>query len=168
LGLYEMVVRRCHYIVLSDADCDPDCTLEDLGNAIRKIRIDLSVSIEMNRFDIHPRQANLPSRHCAVGEIQYDKVDGPQARRGLLIYINPSITGNEPRDVFSYKETSPQFPHEPTSDQWFGEAQFESYRMLGLHSVTEMCQDWEAARQRFPTSSPMALFLRQILKYLEI
>ena len=35
LGLYEMVLRRCHCIVLSDAGCDPDCSLEDLGNAER-------------------------------------------------------------------------------------------------------------------------------------
>ena len=47
LGLYEMIRRRCHVIVLSDAGADPTCTLEDLGNAIRKIYIDLGVR---NRF----------------------------------------------------------------------------------------------------------------------
>ncbi len=168
LGLYEMVARRCHYLVVSDAGADPDCSLEDLGNAIRKVRIDLGVPIEMNRFDIHSRKSGLPGRHCAIGEIQYDKVDGPQARRGLLIYLKPSLTGDEPLDVFNYKETSPQFPHESTSDQWFSESQFESYRMLGLHIVNAICQDWEHARQHFATSSPFALFLRQTFKYLEI
>lgn len=47
LALYEMVVRRCHTIVLSDAGVDPKCTFEDLGNAIRKIRTDLGVPIDI-------------------------------------------------------------------------------------------------------------------------
>ena len=40
LGLYEMVLRRCRYIMVVDAGCDSDYVFEDLGNAIRKIRID--------------------------------------------------------------------------------------------------------------------------------
>lgn len=32
----------------------------------------------------------------------------------------------------------PEVPHEPTSDQWFDEAQFESYRRLGLHAVNRV------------------------------
>jgi len=45
LGLYEMVLRRCHYIVVSDAGEDPECSFADLGDAVRKIRIDLGISI---------------------------------------------------------------------------------------------------------------------------
>src|SRR5207248_8980036 len=30
LGLYEMVARRCRYIVVSDAGCDPEYAFEDL------------------------------------------------------------------------------------------------------------------------------------------
>jgi hypothetical protein len=48
--------RRYSFIVVSDGGCDLDCRLEDLGNAIRKIRVDLGVSIELRRFDIHPRK----------------------------------------------------------------------------------------------------------------
>ena len=36
-----MVLRRCHLIVVSDAGTDPDFVFEDLGNAIRKVRVDL-------------------------------------------------------------------------------------------------------------------------------
>jgi len=32
----------------------------------------------------------------------------------------------------------PLFPHHPTSDQFFDESQFESYRRLGLHVVEEI------------------------------
>jgi hypothetical protein len=135
LGLYEMVLRRCHCIVVSDAGCDPKCALEDLGNAIRKIRIDLGIPIEMNDFEIRSREEKRPSRYCAVGEIQYPKVDGEGAKNGTLIYIKPALAGDEPRDVFNYVQTSPSFPHETTGDQWFSESQFESYRALGLHIV---------------------------------
>ncbi len=43
LGLFEMVLRRCRFIVVVDAGADPSYTKEDLGNAVRKIRIDLGV-----------------------------------------------------------------------------------------------------------------------------
>ncbi|MGB7042449.1 MAG: hypothetical protein WBD83_23060, partial [Xanthobacteraceae bacterium] len=36
LGLYEMVRRRCRFIVVIDAGCDPNFAFEDLGNAVRK------------------------------------------------------------------------------------------------------------------------------------
>ena len=45
LGLYEMVRRRCRFILVSDAGCDPKFEFEDLGNAVRKIEIDLGVKI---------------------------------------------------------------------------------------------------------------------------
>ncbi len=45
LGLYEMVRRRCRLIVVVDAGCDPDFAFEDLGNAVRKIYIDLGIRI---------------------------------------------------------------------------------------------------------------------------
>ena len=33
--------------------------------------------------------------------------------------------------VMQYKATHPDFPHESTSNQFYGEDQFESYRWLG-------------------------------------
>ncbi len=37
-----------------------------------------------------------------------------------------------------YAARHPAFPHEPTSDQFFDEAQFESYRRLGEHVAWEV------------------------------
>jgi hypothetical protein len=50
LGLYEMVRRRCRLIVLIDAGCDADFAFEDLGNAVRKIYIDLGVRITFDKL----------------------------------------------------------------------------------------------------------------------
>ena len=58
LGLYEMVRRRCRFIVAIDAGCDPDFAFEDLGNAVRKIFIDLGIRIQIQ----WARQAQEPSR----------------------------------------------------------------------------------------------------------
>jgi len=132
LGLYEMVQRRCHYILISDAGCDQDSTFQDLGNAIRKIRIDFGIDIEINLSPLRPDSQKRVQRHYAVGTIHYDRVDSV-APKGVLIYVKPSLTGNESADVQEYAAHHEAFPHEPTSDQFFDEAQFESYRRLGEH-----------------------------------
>jgi hypothetical protein len=139
LALYQMIVRRCKLIVVSDADCDPGFEFEDLGNAIRKIRIDLGVNIVMDEFHMHPRQDVGPDgnemiaegQHWVTGTIHYPETVNGQKCEGRLIYIKPGIYGHEPNDVLNYAAQHPDFPHETTADQWFNESQFESYRALG-------------------------------------
>ena len=138
LGLYEMVLRRCHYILISDAGCDEKMEFQDLGNAIRKIRIDLGIDITIKLDRLKPlKQSGRCSGHYAVGTIHYTRVDQSRSD-GILIYLKPSLTGNELVDVLEYAAHHHQFPHEPTSDQFFDEAQFESYRRLGEHIVEQV------------------------------
>lgn len=143
LGLYEMVLRRCHYIVVSDAGQDPKCAFTDLGEAVRKIRIDLGISIDFSEsMSIYPRrdEPNEAGRYAAIGRIRYSMVDGEGVEDGVLIYIKPACYGDEPRDIYEYFKRNPAFPHESTGDQFFSESQFESYRMLGVHTVGQLCQ----------------------------
>ncbi len=138
LGLYEMVLRRCHCIVVSDAGADPDLKFQDLGNAIRKIRIDLGVDIDINLERLRRQESTgQTSGHHGVGTIHYSRVD-PGAEDGILIYLKPSLTGEEPVDVLEYASKHESFPHEPTTDQFFDESQFESYRQLGEHMAVEV------------------------------
>lgn len=132
LGLYEMVLRRCYYILVSDAGCDRESKFEDLGNAIRKIRIDLGIDIDIDVSPLRPDAQRHVQRHYAVGTIHYHPTD-PAAPKGVLIYVKPSLTGNESTDILEYAAHHTAFPHEPTSDQFFDESQFESYRQLGEH-----------------------------------
>lgn len=159
LGLYEMVLRRCHFIVVSDAGEDPACSFADLGESIRKIRIDLGISIDFGEISIFPRgddlAQNQKGRNCAIGRIRYSMVDGPSAPDGVLIYIKPVCYGDEPRDIYEYFKKNPAFPHESTKDQFFSESQFESYRMLGAYTMEKLCTDCAAD---LPT------FARNILK----
>jgi hypothetical protein len=153
LALYEMVLRRCKDIVVIDSGCDPEYTREDLGNAVRKVRIDLGISIEFaDGIDIDPDLGEKGKR-CALATIHYDCVD-KDAEPGHLLYIKPVLKGNEPEDVKNYGSVNTAFPQEPTSDQWFTESQFESYRRLGLFTVEEM-----TGKHNEALSVP-ALFLR--------
>jgi hypothetical protein len=145
LGLYEMVRRRCRLIVVSDAGQDYRYAFQDLGNAVRKIRVDLGIPIEIKKHDIFPRDENKLGKYCAVGDILYGAVD-EGAKPGTLIYLKPALYWREPMDVYNYGRENVEFPHEPTSDQFFGESQFESYRMLGQHTIDAICdqRDWRA------------------------
>jgi len=69
-----------------------------------------------------------------------DKGDAAREYDGLLLYVKPCFYGTEPRDVYNYAIRNVAFPHEATSDQWFGEAQFESYRSLGEFIGSRLCE----------------------------
>lgn len=135
LGLYEMVRRRCHLIVVIDASADPRYAFEDLAGAIRKIQIDFGVSIEIDTAAIHPRKGDEWA-HWAKGVIRYTDAD-QQGVNGQLLYLKPVLTGDEGSAVQSYRRSSEDFPHESTADQFFSESQFESYRELGFHSAMQ-------------------------------
>jgi len=153
MALFEMVLRRCRLVIVSDAGADPNYAFEDLGNAVRKIRIDLGIPIEFTTMPIRKaKDGNDTSGHyCAVGRIRYSCVDGADASDGLLICFKPVLCNIEPRDVINYSAQHGAFPQEPTSDQFFGESQFESYRQLGqfaVEHVLEKCA--KAGDDRWP------------------
>jgi hypothetical protein len=138
LGIYEMVLRRCHTIIAVDGSCDKDYKFEDLANAVRKIRIDLGIPVEF-RNGINIGGAGQLPQHCAVARVLYSAIDGTDPENdGWLMYIKASLTGDEPADVIQYSKTNPDFPHETTADQWFSESQFESYRALGYHIALQI------------------------------
>jgi hypothetical protein len=145
LGIYEMVLRRCRFLVVCDAASDPTVAFGDLGNAIRKVRIDFGVPIEFEKkVQILSRDKEGVGTYCATAFIRYSAVDGtPPERDGYLIYIKPALSAGmppDPLDVYSYARISETFPHETTADQWFSESQFESYRALGRFLISLVSQ----------------------------
>lgn len=141
LGLYEMVLRRCRFIVVSDASTDADYSFGSLAMSIRQIRVDLGVPIDMQDFSIFHQSEDRRGKYCSIGKIRYSCVDGASADEsdGVLIYIKAALIGGEPRDVLNYSKESGDFPQEVIVDQWFSEAQFESYRALGSHIISDLC-----------------------------
>jgi hypothetical protein len=158
LGLYEMVLRRCHWIVVSDGSQDPEFNFESLGNAMSKIRVDLGIRITFDSIPISPREAETPTylkngkdtkkgeegkKYCAIGTIHYSDADGEyvngkKVENGALIYIKPAFYGAEPADVYNFARANPEFPHESTGDQMYSEDQFESYRALGRYEIDQI------------------------------
>jgi hypothetical protein len=141
LGLYEMIRRRCRTIVVSDAGCDPDFGFEDLGNAVRKIAIDLGISITFGKLhELKKRSkdgAVIQGAYYAIGKIEYrgaPEWNGGNAapQDGTILYIKPGYHGTEGAGIVAYATANATFPHETTGDQFFSESQFESYRSLGF------------------------------------
>ena len=147
LGLYELVKRRCRYIIVCDGEEDPKLNFESLGGAIRKCRADLGVEIDLDPKPIQ-RDKGFSRTHCVVGSVTYPEMTRDEENhcgghapfehepaKGWILYLKASLTGDEPDDVTQYHAGHQAFPHEPTANQFFTESQFESYRRLGLHVV---------------------------------
>ena len=131
-GLYELIRRHCRYIIVSDCGADPSVTFDDLANVLRRVREDFDVEIELDVEPLRPDANGRGRQHAVVGTIHYDGLNGVD--KGTLLYFKPVLTGEEPPDVLQYRSRNEQFPHETTGDQFYDEAQWESYRRLGQHA----------------------------------
>jgi hypothetical protein len=151
LGLYELLRRQCDVIIAIDAEADPTMDFPSLISLTRFARTDLGARIDLPWEEIRRSAADIneafkhaatnsqfsvPKRngpHCAVCDIEYSPT-----KKGLLFYFKTSFSGDESDLVFDYKRRNPDFPHETTMDQFFGEDQLEAYRSLGFHMVADV------------------------------
>jgi hypothetical protein len=137
-GVYELLKRRCKYIVVADAEADPQMRFQALAYIIRLAHIDFGVRIDINLSDIKPgAESKVSAKHCVVGTIRYPETDDLNEEYGFLFYCKSSLTGDEPHHLNEYRIKHPSFPHQTTADQWFDEQQFEAYRELGYHVARE-------------------------------
>lgn len=139
-GVYSLIQRGCNLILAGECGADPQTTLDDLGNMIRKVRIDFGTEVSFKDGDIQKLRAKPPGEHIIVGEIQYGE-DHAKAlglsedeRIGTIVVVKPNLAGSEPVDVKQYGFLHTDFPQQNTFDLWYDEAQFESYRRLGEES----------------------------------
>ncbi len=152
MALYELVrpERGVRLTVACDCGCDPRYQFADLANLIRLARIDFGTEIEVDseiaedailgavfgtpeQFlpgcgDVHAR------RKCALLLNVYHSDDAYRAKQpdAQIIVIKPRLTPDACADLAQYHTTHTEFPQEPTADQFYDEAQWESYRKLGL------------------------------------
>ena len=134
LGVYELLRRRCKYIVAIDGEEDAKMTFHGLTTLQRLAFIDLGVSIDIAVDALRLGDKGLSHSHFAFCRVRYPKGsrDG-DVSYGYLIYLKLSLTGNEGEFIRRYRLDEPAFPHHSTADQFFTEAQFEAYRSLGEH-----------------------------------
>lgn len=179
-GIYELLRREraVNLIVACDCGADPRYEFGDLANLIRLARIDMGIEIVVDRDAAEDRAlkpafgvpedfaaavtAGTRPEKCAVLLKAYqpgqNKDTDPPAT--WIVLLKPAPISGIPWDLSEYAVAHPAFPQEPTSDQFFDEAQWESYRRLGL----------EIGRRVFgesagPTSNPIAAALWRRLGY---
>jgi hypothetical protein len=164
-GAYELIRRRVPRIIICDAHADPRYELDSIADLTRKARLDFHATLEpvlpaeFEKLRIPPDVAShlgtledlqptttaagdivgLSQKHAVLFRVTYH--DQPE-RRSLLLYIKASLTGDEKIDVLAHHTQHREFPHEGTADQFFDEAQWESYRWLGEHMAAPLVGRW--------------------------
>lgn len=146
---FELLRRRADVVVCCDCGSDPNYSFEDLANLMRLARIDL-------RAEFHPiSAANAPmfsaraaelAPYVAVSPAEFAAPAGADHKclllyrvrypssdkQTLLIVIKPRLIKDAPLDIVQYQSENPRFPQQSTLDQFFDDAQWESYRKLGV------------------------------------
>jgi hypothetical protein len=158
-AVYELIRRRVPRIIVLDNGRDAEYAFDDLANLVRKARIDLDAEIEfltsvelsafvdpsVRRFFGTPEEfgaANRDPVYATLARIRYREApDQP----GMMLVLKPRVAGIEPLDVLNYKQANSDFPQQSTTDQFYDEAQWESYRGLGYWIAEQLFSDRSAA-----------------------
>lgn len=157
-GVYELIRRRVGFIIAADCGADPRYLFADVTRMMRLIRIDFGAELtfldekELDALlgpgtDLRHAFASLEGLglnqtdtgatrrfgpYAAIGRIEYlDDVAGFPKRPSTIILIKPRVCGSEMPDLLAYAKANPPFPQQTTGDQFFDEAQWESYYRLG-------------------------------------
>ena len=132
MAVYELLRRRCKFIISVDGESDPQSTFQGHLTLVRHAQIDFGIRIDPKLNELRPDATSKYSQtHAMFCRIHY-----PTGDTGLILYIKLSVTGNESELIRRYRLLHTDFPNQTTLDQFFDEEQFEAYRQLGVH-VTE-------------------------------
>lgn len=141
LGLYELVRRKCQWIIVSDAGADKNWKFGDIARAIERVRVDFGAEVNIDLGPLIPDGTSGNSaRPFSIGSIIYnDKTKS----RGTIIYVKTTLFCGLPADVFGYRSANQDFPNESTLNQFFTEVQFEAYRELGYQAGKTLLESIE-------------------------
>jgi hypothetical protein len=112
----------------------PIGTLDDIRPAkqfIGKPDPNLIASAIGGISDDGPVRASLVHKHATLAEVTYPGT----SQKTLILVVKPGLTGDEPADLLNYQRNNARFPQQTTFNQFFDEAQWESYRELGRHEM---------------------------------
>ena len=156
-GVFELLRRRVGFIVSCDCGADPQYTFEDLANLMRLARIDFGAEFTLIQPDeaselgpngdaLTPyfalKESDLGNseksphgqdQKCALlYRVRYATSREGEPAESILLVLKPRLVACAPLDLFEYQSKNPSFPQQTTFDQFFDEAQWESYRKLGV------------------------------------
>jgi hypothetical protein len=171
LGIYELLRRRCKYIIAVDATGEPagkgPLNFGAIGIPLRLARIDFGVEVRLDLSGLErDPQTGLAKSPFAVGRIRYPKAGGGHGNpddpgdvdTGYLVIIKSGLVRDAdlvrdriPADVINYlRQENPGFPYDSTLDQQFSQPQFESYRQLGFIAGNQVAEVVKTATTGVP------------------
>ena len=159
LGIYELLRRRCKYIIAVDATGEPPDPHEPLnfgglGIPVRRARIDFGVEVDIDLAPLmRDPETGFVKSHFAVGTISYPRQDRhgsddcDDEDTGTLVLIKSGrVKDSDTADILNYaRQVNGEFPHDTTADQQFSSPQFESYRQLGYEAGSVVAKIAESA-----------------------
>ena len=135
LGLSALVERGCGFILCLDAGHDPERNFCDLAQVARFLQIDRGWRLRPGDSPLQPLRPkkfdgdfNDRVSKSPVALFTLTRDSGETIH---VAYVKSSLLDAVPVEVRHYADANPLFPHESTADQFFSEAQFEAYRLLG-------------------------------------
>lgn len=140
LATYELLRRRCKFIVCVDGGMEPGMECADLMRLERYAAIDLGIKMHYALDDLMVQSNGYSKAYGTLIKIDYEpsKRSGREAGKspwGWMLYIKLAMVGYGPGYVMDYEREHPEFPHQTTADQIYDEAQFEAYRALGEAAI---------------------------------
>ena len=147
LGAYELLRRRCKFIISVDGGGGQDITGGDLQRLERYAAIDFGVHLEYDLTELIPDDDGLARAQAILVKIHYTRDE-----TGWMLYLRPGITGIEPRYLLDHWKTHPAFPFESLAEQFFSEEQFEGYRCLGQQAAGSLFREDLGTEENLPVS----------------
>jgi predicted acylesterase/phospholipase RssA len=145
-GVYELVRRRAKLIIVCDGGADKEFSFSDFQTTVRRMEDDFGARVKVIDPDspdlvvpipkegyVYPREAKFAAQGHMLGAITY-----ADDSEGTIIYLKTALIPEVSFKVKAYAAQNTDFPDQSTADQFFDEAQFESYRELGYRIATTM------------------------------
>jgi choline dehydrogenase-like flavoprotein len=160
-GLYELVRRRLPFIIAVDAGQDESYQLGDLAILTRQVRLDFGADLKWLKPDPAANATPWSPIEAAAGEPIPDWIKAqikPDAIGTLetikrdstycaamaqiayadnedqitwLVLVKPNLAPPIEVDARNYATLHQTFPNQSTANQFFDDAQWESYRLIG-------------------------------------
>lgn len=176
-GALSLLERGCKFILVADNGQDEKYEFVDLEVFVRSARTDIGMEVEIASPKEFPLEL-LPARETCFfngkeGDWRKrlkDKQDKSfalllrakniaEVKNGIslkanhycwIVWLKPNQLADLPSDIATYAEMNPDFPQQSTSNQFFDEAQWESYRRLGFQMARRLFQNRATLSQSLP------------------
>jgi hypothetical protein len=160
LGIEPLLARRCRLIIAADASQDESYRFDDLIRLYRRCEqhgyrfVHLADEDPLSLDDLYPTKVDgklFCRANFVVGRVLYPEfgreTDPLKQQWGLLVYVKSSLCPPLTADLRAYSDERPDFPHDPTANQFFDADEFYAYLTLGRQIGRKLCarlsiQNW--------------------------